>query len=619
MEKKRRARINASLLELKSLLLETIKKEGARHNKMEKADILEMAVKHLRQIQKQPVTGGSSPDQTTVTRYSLGFNACVQEVSQYLDENVELKTKLLNHLANCVTQGHFPSASGATSTSSGDSTSSSYLETSPRSSSSSLVAPLSPLSSVSPSSTTLSPESQRSLSVDVKGISLASRKNLEFTNFTEEKPKLYAMSQMVGSSLTQRPHQASVSPLLRTKLATASALPNGLDLETYAVLVNPNQATAMKLGCEDSNNNDSRARDSYDTMQVPEINNNTITLPAAAATTLLGIRSAATTGLGVQQQQHIQIQPLHIQQTPGMCAPAEQLPPTYLQDASSLISNTNRLLLIPTKTSTGENAYVLSANFINPAQFSGYTIPVFNPQNQAPIFAAPFQQQAIQIAVSYSQEDQQRQTLIPLLPQMQPTVAAYPFEVPSDHPLEKQTAPLNLTSTSSQTFPVSQHHGNHRSTPFPLVTSSTVGPVPTSPKPRLATLSKAPTPLAPQIDTANGDFRISEFPVSSNQFSGLHNSAQIAPSGSRSGAFGMAAFQPFAESSNQVSSSSSTVIKQHSRDSSSPYRQFPGEDTLRYPRDKPHELHRDLQQSENPHTESGKPLHTKQEHFFRPW
>ncbi|XP_041378278.1 transcription factor HES-1-like [Gigantopelta aegis] len=105
MEKKRRARINASLAELKTLLLEVIKKEGSRHSKMEKADILEMTVKHLRQIQRQHFTGSTDP--THHSKYQVGFNECVQEVSKYLTSqdicDVDIKARLLNHLANCIT------------------------------------------------------------------------------------------------------------------------------------------------------------------------------------------------------------------------------------------------------------------------------------------------------------------------------------------------------------------------------------------------------------------------------------------------------------------------------------------------------------------------------------
>ncbi|KAK3750172.1 hypothetical protein QZH41_015399, partial [Actinostola sp. cb2023] len=49
MEKLRRARINESLNELKSLVLDAMKKDVSRYSKMEKADILEMTVKYLRE------------------------------------------------------------------------------------------------------------------------------------------------------------------------------------------------------------------------------------------------------------------------------------------------------------------------------------------------------------------------------------------------------------------------------------------------------------------------------------------------------------------------------------------------------------------------------------------
>ncbi|XP_067658820.1 transcription factor HES-1-B-like [Haliotis asinina] len=106
MEKRRRARINASLSELKSLLLDAINKEGGRHNKMEKADILEMTVKHLREIQKHSLTDTTTedPSNNSVTKHRHGYNECKQEVSRYLDTvagcDAELKTRVLDHLTS---------------------------------------------------------------------------------------------------------------------------------------------------------------------------------------------------------------------------------------------------------------------------------------------------------------------------------------------------------------------------------------------------------------------------------------------------------------------------------------------------------------------------------------
>lgn len=104
MEKKRRARINASLAELKSLLLDVMKSEGTRQNKMEKADILEMTVRHLRQLQRQQFSALNATDPVVINKYRLGFNECASEVSKYLSNsdglNAEFRARLLNHLAN---------------------------------------------------------------------------------------------------------------------------------------------------------------------------------------------------------------------------------------------------------------------------------------------------------------------------------------------------------------------------------------------------------------------------------------------------------------------------------------------------------------------------------------
>uniref|UniRef100_A0A8C4YQ30 Hes family bHLH transcription factor 2 n=1 Tax=Gopherus evgoodei TaxID=1825980 RepID=A0A8C4YQ30_9SAUR len=50
MEKRRRARINDSLNQLKTLILPLIGKDSSRYSKLEKADILEMTVQFLREI-----------------------------------------------------------------------------------------------------------------------------------------------------------------------------------------------------------------------------------------------------------------------------------------------------------------------------------------------------------------------------------------------------------------------------------------------------------------------------------------------------------------------------------------------------------------------------------------
>lgn len=100
MEKRRRARINASLTELKTFLLDMIKKEGLRHNKMEKADILELTVKHLRQLKRHSIAEGG--DET----FRTGFSECAAEVRKFLSSIPELETnlqvRLLEHLSLCI-------------------------------------------------------------------------------------------------------------------------------------------------------------------------------------------------------------------------------------------------------------------------------------------------------------------------------------------------------------------------------------------------------------------------------------------------------------------------------------------------------------------------------------
>uniref|UniRef100_A0AAY4DAH5 BHLH domain-containing protein n=1 Tax=Denticeps clupeoides TaxID=299321 RepID=A0AAY4DAH5_9TELE len=50
MEKRRRARINDSLGRLKALILPLVGKDTSRYSKLEKADILEMTVRFLKEI-----------------------------------------------------------------------------------------------------------------------------------------------------------------------------------------------------------------------------------------------------------------------------------------------------------------------------------------------------------------------------------------------------------------------------------------------------------------------------------------------------------------------------------------------------------------------------------------
>ncbi|XP_059416146.1 transcription factor HES-1-like [Carassius carassius] len=108
MEKRRRARINESLGQLKTLILDALKKDSSRHSKLEKADILEMTVKHLRNMQRSQMTAALNTDPTVLGKYRAGFSECMNEVTRFLSTcegvNTEVRTRLLGHLASCMTQ-----------------------------------------------------------------------------------------------------------------------------------------------------------------------------------------------------------------------------------------------------------------------------------------------------------------------------------------------------------------------------------------------------------------------------------------------------------------------------------------------------------------------------------
>ncbi|KAK2825387.1 hypothetical protein Q7C36_019314 [Tachysurus vachellii] len=108
MEKRRRARINESLGQLKTLILDALKKDSSRHSKLEKADILEMTVKHLRNLQRVQITAAMSTDTAVLSKYRAGFSECMNEVTRFLSTcegvNTEVRSRLLNHLSGCLGQ-----------------------------------------------------------------------------------------------------------------------------------------------------------------------------------------------------------------------------------------------------------------------------------------------------------------------------------------------------------------------------------------------------------------------------------------------------------------------------------------------------------------------------------
>ncbi|XP_028854497.1 transcription factor HES-5-like [Denticeps clupeoides] len=92
VEKMRRDRINNSIEQLKSLLVSEIRSDQP-DSKLEKADILEMAVCFLRQLQH--LQSMKKPSEAA----SQGFSRCVQETVHFLSRE-DMKTQIHQRLLN---------------------------------------------------------------------------------------------------------------------------------------------------------------------------------------------------------------------------------------------------------------------------------------------------------------------------------------------------------------------------------------------------------------------------------------------------------------------------------------------------------------------------------------
>lgn len=107
LERKRRARINRCLDELKDLMLTALQNEGENVSKLEKADILELTVRHLHTLKRQHQL--VKAEQNYADRFRAGFTQCAQEVSQFIttpSDSIDPTAgrKLLQHLGACVRQ-----------------------------------------------------------------------------------------------------------------------------------------------------------------------------------------------------------------------------------------------------------------------------------------------------------------------------------------------------------------------------------------------------------------------------------------------------------------------------------------------------------------------------------
>ncbi|VDI19040.1 hairy and enhancer of split related with YRPW motif [Mytilus galloprovincialis] len=103
IEKRRRDRINSSLSELRRLVPSAFEKQGSA--KLEKAEILQMTVDHLKMLHQKGLNSYNYPDPHLTADYrSVGFRECASEVARYLvavegmDLQDPLRMRLLGHL-----------------------------------------------------------------------------------------------------------------------------------------------------------------------------------------------------------------------------------------------------------------------------------------------------------------------------------------------------------------------------------------------------------------------------------------------------------------------------------------------------------------------------------------
>ncbi|XP_065104630.1 hairy-related 8a [Paramisgurnus dabryanus] len=101
IEKKRRERINSSLEQLKGIMVDAYSLD---QSKLEKADVLEITVQHMENLQRSHGPGSHGPGTgfESRQRYSSGYIQCMHEVHNMLlscpGMDKPLGARLLNHL-----------------------------------------------------------------------------------------------------------------------------------------------------------------------------------------------------------------------------------------------------------------------------------------------------------------------------------------------------------------------------------------------------------------------------------------------------------------------------------------------------------------------------------------
>ncbi|CAL8372264.1 hairy-related 13 isoform X1 [Gadus morhua] len=108
VEKKRRARINESLQELRNLLA-----DADFQSKMENAEVLEMTVKKVEDILQNRTQETDTLNREASERFAAGYIQCMHEVHMFVSNcpgiDATVAAELLNHLLECMplNEDHF--------------------------------------------------------------------------------------------------------------------------------------------------------------------------------------------------------------------------------------------------------------------------------------------------------------------------------------------------------------------------------------------------------------------------------------------------------------------------------------------------------------------------------
>ncbi|XP_023295233.2 enhancer of split mgamma protein [Lucilia cuprina] len=103
LERKRRARINKCLDELKDLMTGTLQADGENVSKLEKADILELTVRHLQRLREKNALFVRHNESLNMEKFWSGFQHCAAEVSQFLNKyDQQISGELIQHISSYV-------------------------------------------------------------------------------------------------------------------------------------------------------------------------------------------------------------------------------------------------------------------------------------------------------------------------------------------------------------------------------------------------------------------------------------------------------------------------------------------------------------------------------------